>query len=78
MKPSRNYIFFDEIVTEYFNKYGKNYSAKLVRDLKRYFIDLAKNSEIIIITNQDTHKVTNWLIKKNLYQFTHTVTNSAI
>jgi len=78
MKPSRNYIFFDDIVTEYFNQYGKNYSAKLVRDLKRYFADLAKTSEIIVITSQDTHKVTNWLIKNNLYQFTHTVTNTAI
>jgi hypothetical protein len=78
MRPSINYIFFDEIVAEYYNQYGKNYSAKLVRDLKRYLAKLAKTSEIIVITSQDTHKVTNWLIKHNLYQFTHTVTNTAI
>jgi len=78
MKTSKNYIFFDEIVAEYFNQYGKKYSVKLVRDLKRHLADLAKTSEIVVITRQDTFKVTNWFIKNDLYQFTHSITNATI
>jgi hypothetical protein len=78
MKPSKNYIFFDEIVTDYFNQYGEKYEYILTKDLKKYLACLSKKSEIVIITSQDTHKVTNWLIKNDLYQFTHTVTNTAI
>lgn len=77
-KRQKNYIFFDEIVTEYFNHHGKNGATVLVQDLKKYLTDLSKNSEIIVITGQDTFKVTNWFIKHDLYQFTHTITNTMI
>lgn len=78
MKKSKNYIFFDEIVVEYFNQYGKKGEAKLVRDFKRHLAVLSKTSEIIVITGQDTFKVTNWFIKHELYQFTHTITNTMV
>lgn len=78
MKKQRNYIFFDEIATEYFNHYGEKYESILVKELKKHLADLSTKSEIIIITHQDTFKVTNWLLKHDLYQFTHTITNTAI
>lgn len=78
MKKQKNYIFFDEIVTEYFSHYGKNTEFALVKDLKKHLSDLSKNSKIIVITRQETYKVTNWFIKNNLYQFIHTITNTAI
>lgn len=78
MKTPKNCIFFDEIVTEYYNQYGQKYEAKLVRDLKKHLIKLSQRSEVIVITRQDTHKVTNWFIKNNLYKFTHTITNTII
>jgi len=78
MKTQKNYIFFDEIVTEYFNHHGKGGESALVQDLRKHLSDLAKTSEIIVITRQDTFKVTNWFIKHDLYQFTHSITNATI
>lgn len=78
MKKQKNYIFFDEIVTEYINHYDKNGESILVKDLKKYLADLSKTSEIIVITRQDTFKVTNWFLRNDLYQFTHTITNAMI
>lgn len=78
MKTPKNFIFFDEIVAEYFNNYGERYKFKLIKDLKKHLASLSQRSEVIIITRQDTHKVTNWFIKHELYQFTHMITNSAI
>lgn len=78
MKTPKNCIFFDEIVTEYYNKYGQKYKVKLVRDLKKHLAKLSQRSEVIVITGQDTHKVTNWFIKNDLYKFTHTITNTAM
>lgn len=78
MKRQKNYIFFDEIVTEYFNHHGKDGESILVQELKKYLAYLSNTSEIIVITRQDTFKVTNWFIKHDLYQFTHTITNTMI
>lgn len=78
MKKQKNYIFFDEIVAEYFNHHGNKGESELVQDLRKHLADLAKTSEITVITRQDTFKVTNWFIKHDLYQFTHTITNTAI
>lgn len=78
MKKQKNYIFFDEIVTEYFNHHGENGESALIKDLKKYLADLSKTSEIMVITRQDTFKVTNWFLKHDLYQFTHTITNTMI
>lgn len=78
MKKQKNYIFFDEIVTEYFNHHGEKGEYALVQDLKKYLADLSKTSEIMIITRQDTFKVTNWFLRHDLYQFTHTITNTMI
>lgn len=78
MKKYKNYIFFDEMVSEYFNNHGQNAKTVLVNDLKRKLINLSKTSQIIIITNQDAFKVTNWFIRNDLYQFTHTITNAMV
>lgn len=63
---------------EYFNHYGEKGESTLVKDLKKYLADLSKTSDIIIITRQNTIKVTNWFIKNEIYQFTHTITNKMI
>lgn len=78
MKKQKNYIFFDEIVTEYFNHHGECGESELVQDLRKYLADLSKNSQIIVITQQEPYKVTNWFIKHDLYQFTHIITNTMI
>lgn len=75
MKKSKNYIFFDEIVVDYFNQYGEKGKSMLIKDLKKNLADLSKTSDITIITQQDTFKVTNWFIKHDLYKFTEIITN---
>lgn len=78
MKTPKNCIFFDEIVTDYYNEHGEKYEYILIKDLKKYLAKLSQRSEIIVVTRQDTHKVTNWFIKHDLYKFTHTITNTMI
>lgn len=78
MKTPKNCIFFDEIVMDYHKEHGEKYEYVLIKDLKKYLAKLSQRSEVIIITGQDVHKVTNWFIKNNLYQFTHTIANATI
>lgn len=78
MKTSKNCIFFDQIVEEYHNEHGEKYEYILIKDLKKYLAKLSQRSEVIVITNQNVHKVTNWFIKNDLYKFTHTIANAAI
>lgn len=75
MKTQKNYIFFDEIFTEYVNHYGENGETILIEDFKKYLTDLSGTSEITIITKQDVSKVTCWFTKNNLYQFTDSISN---
>lgn len=75
MKTQKNYIFFDEIFTEYVNHYGKNGETKLIKDFKKYLADLSKTSEITVITRQEVSKVASWFTKNDLYQFTDSISN---
>lgn len=78
MKESRLCILFDNILEEYQNHYGEECEIKLVADLKQYLSDLSKNSEIILITNENVLEVTKWFLKNDLYNFIENVTNPII
>ncbi len=72
MKKPRIYIFFDGILIDYKNHFGKNYEYKFVKDLKEYLNDLAKANEIMLITMWP-EQVTCWLLENNLYQFVYDI-----
>lgn len=78
MEQQKNYIFFDEVFAEYINKFGENGEEFLIQDLKKYLQDLSKTSKIMVITRQNTFKITNWFLKNDLYQFTDNITNPTI
>lgn len=78
MKKSRLCILFDSILEGYQKHYGEEWEVKLVADLKQYLSDLSKNSEIILITNENVLEITTWLLKNDLYNFIENVTNPII
>lgn len=78
MKKSQNYIFFDEILTEYMHHFNENGEHILIEDLKKYLNYLSKTSRIILITKQDILKINEWLIENDLLKFIDNVTNPVI
>lgn len=75
MKQQRNYIFLDGIMADYMSHYGVEWENKLIEEFKKYLIDLSKVSEIMLVTNQDTSKIHDWLVKNNLLQFFSNISN---
>lgn len=78
MSGSRNYIFLDSIFADYMNHYGKEWENKLVEEFKTHLSSLSKNSEIMIITQQNLLKVNDWLLKYDLLQFIDNISNPLI
>lgn len=69
MKKSKIYMLLDDVLTEYTNYYGENSETKLIEDLKHYFAELSKKSDIILMTNKETFTIANWLLKNDLYKY---------
>lgn len=75
MKKQKNYVFLDCIFIEYNQHYGEEWEQKLVEELKNYLSKFTKNSEIIVITSQDSKKINEWLFKHGLDKFVDNVLN---
>lgn len=75
MNKNRNYIIWDGIVASYVNSYGKDWESKLVEEFRKHLADLAEKSELMLITGQETTKVTDWLEKHGLRQYITAVSN---
>lgn len=75
MKKSKIYVFIDDVFREYMEHYKIEFEQVLIHDLKNYFYTLSKNSEIILITRQNTDELNAWFIKNNLLEFIKTINN---
>lgn len=77
MKTNPIIIFFDDVVREYFQCYEQKGEKIMIEHLQKYLSDFSQNSEIIILTNQEVPKITNWFSKNNLLKFITKITNQS-
>lgn len=73
MQKQKMYILFDDVILTYSCCFVENWEEILVKDLTKYFKNFYQNSEIIIITNQEIHKIIDWFIKHDLFQFVESI-----
>ena len=78
MKKTLIYIFFDDVIREYCQYYGKEYETVMVENLTKYLRNFSKTSQIIIITNQNISQITDWFLQKKLFQFVEKILNPVI
>lgn len=77
MEKSKIYVFIDDVFREYMEHYGIEFEQVIIHDLKNYFYNLSKDSEIILIT-KNLDEINNWFLKNNLLEFVHDINNFSI
>lgn len=78
MKTQKIYIFIDTICEDYKEYFGQECELELIKNLTVYLSDLSKTSKVYIITKQDISKMTDWLLKNDLYGFVDNIMNPTI
>lgn len=77
MQKGQIFIFFDDVIREYFECYGKKGEKILLEHLRKYLSRFSETSEIIILTNQEESKIVEWFKRNKLLELVSKISNQS-